>query len=206
MGAADVILEFLKKHPFLTVPAMGAGVGGVTGGVFSEEGAEGRGAAQGALLGAGLGGLGAAAGRVLHSVVPSPEHSLLAGGLAGGAIGGLFGQRRLGPLSVKRMERQEEERRTKRDSKSQEDNKDKRDKEASMSATPQVAREALKKEGEDNEVLEARVKAFDFGIDTFCAREGIDKAEFAKAAGLKTSEELAPATIAWLTQQLQEAK
>jgi hypothetical protein len=211
-GLADKVLEFIRKYPYIAAPALGAGVGGTAGGIFSEEGAEGRGALQGALLGAGMGGLGAAATSALHSVTPTAEHALMLGALGGGAFGGLAGQRRLGPWGVKQREMQEEEKRRKAEDAErridEEAQAKEQDKEAAAmdKVTPENARAAVKAEGLDKEALDARVKAFDFGVDLLCEAEGIDKKAFAEAYGLQSADELTPAMIACLNAQLVEAK
>ena len=53
--------------------------------------------------------------------------------------------------------------------------------------------------------LDARLNAFDFGVDVFCKQAGVDKAQLSQAAGLKSPETLAPALVTWLTQET-EAK
>jgi hypothetical protein len=104
-----------------------------------------------------------------------------------------------------------EENRTKREEaerlaqEEEEDSGDKK-KEASVmeKATPAQAREAVQAEGMNKEALEARVKAFDFGVDALCEQEGISKQAFAEAYGLQSADELTPAMITCLNAQLAE--
>jgi hypothetical protein len=121
-------------------------------------------------------------------------------------LGGLAGQRKLGPWSARKLELKEERKR-KRDEEEEEQGKVKRKEAAAMDkVTPENARAAVKAEGFDKEALDARVKAFDFGVDLLCEAEGIDKQAFAEAYGLKSADELTPAMIACLNAQLAEAK
>jgi hypothetical protein len=68
---------------------------------------------------------------------------------------------------------------------------------------------AMKKKDDEKEASfqdAQRVAAFDFGMEVFLKEKGIDKEAFAKEVGLGTSAELAPATIKWLNQTLNEKK
>jgi len=64
--------------------------------------------------------------------------------------------------------------------------------------------EAQAKEASETE-LNARLNAFEFGVDVLCKQANLDKAALAQAAGLKSPVDLAPALVAWLTQET-EAK
>jgi hypothetical protein len=98
-----------------TLPLIGAGAGGLTGGIFSDEGASLRGALQGALLGAGAG----VGGTLIKQFDPS--QAALAATLLGGGVGGLIGQRRVSPWSVEKMKLNELEKMEKRKKLEEED-------------------------------------------------------------------------------------
>lgn len=200
------LLQLLAEHPTYTVPALGAGIGGATGAIFSDEGAAGRGALQGALMGAGLGAGGALTARGIQAMMPSPEHALLVGTAGGGLLGGMMGQRRLSPWGMRRLEldRAEAERREEAKALAGELAKTK---EASMSDTQtpiQTIRDGLNKQASAQAEETERVAAFDFGVDVFCKKAGISKAELAKQAGV-AEDQLTEGLIEWLSSQVQPA-
>ncbi len=199
------LLQLLSEHPTVAVPALGAGIGGTTGAIFSDEGAAGRGAIQGALMGAGLGAGGALTGRAIQAMMPTPEHALLLGTAGGGLLGGLMGQRRLSPWGLRRLEldRQEADRREAAKAIADQLNA----KEASMSdkTTPiQQIRDGLNKQASLQTEEDERVAAFDFGVDVYCRNAGISKAELAKQAGVP-EDKLTEGLIEWLSSQTEAA-
>ena len=54
-------------------------------------------------------------------------------------------------------------------------------------------------------VTAERLKAFEFGMEGFCKEAGITTDQLSQAAGVKP-EELVPATVNWLTAQLDAEK
>jgi hypothetical protein len=186
------------------LPTVGAGVGGLTGGVFSDEGATLRGILQGALLGAGAG----MGGEAIRRMRFQPETVGLGVTMAGAGAGGLMGQRRVSPWAVEKMKLEElEKRREQR--KLREVLGISEEKEGAFMATPDEARTALKKEAEQTKMSEVefndRLKAFDFGMDVFFGSEHakMDKKATAEGHGVEETD-LAPAAVVWLQKQTEE--
>lgn len=199
------LLQLLSEHPMAAVPALGAGIGGATGAIFSDEGASGRGALQGALQGALLGTGGALTGRALHSVMPTPEHAMLAGSTAGGLLGGLFGQRRLSPWGMRRLELDRAEADKREAARAFADELAKTKEAAMAEQTPiQQIRDSLTKQAAAHDNTPERLAAFDFGVDVYCQKTGLSKAELAKKAGV-AEDKLSEGLVAWLNQQTEEA-
>jgi hypothetical protein len=210
----------LLRHA--TLPLIGAGAGGVTGGIFSDEGATLRGALQGALLGAGAG-LG---GSIIQRFDPS--QAALAATLLGGGVGGLIGQRRVSPWSVEKMKLKELEKIEKRRKLHAADEAEKEErvvgeagmekeqsaKESDMSIA-EKAEEVRKALGSEKKTAAAEpeamsdadfqehANAFEFGIDTFCKEAGIEKKALAQAAQVP-EEHFTLAALAWLANQTED--
>lgn len=194
---AGGIKAFLEANPALASALLGGATGGTIGSAFSDYGEESRGALQGALLGSMAG---AAGGKLFHSVakrVPSPEGSLFVGSLAGGTLGGMAGKRSLSPWVLHRLAGEQGQ------------------KEAAVSGSKEEMEKkaAMEKEAAD------RIQAFDYGMSLLMANGcpeldipagAINRDEFIKranAAGADvTNETLAESAMAWLSDQLQEAK
>ena len=197
------IKNFFTQHPHLAAPLLGAGVGGLTGSVFSEEGAGGEGALRGSLLGAGLGagaGLGLGA---LSKVTPGYDTALLGGTLAGGGLGGIFGSTKPSPLKVERMKLDEEERRAHRKAKSE---KAEQEKQSSTKGDAAMVENNVAVQTKEAEAVNAeRLTAFEFGIEAFCKEAQITSDQLAQAAGVSRVD-LVPATVNWLTTQLEAEK
>lgn len=68
--------------------------------------------------------------------------------------------------------------------------------------TKHAEAEAGTKEASETE-LNARLSAFEFGVDVLCKQANLDKAALAQAAGLRSPDDLAPALVAWMTQETQ---
>lgn len=178
---------FLKSNPTLVAALLGSGTGAAVGGTFSDPGERGAGAVRGALLGglAGTGGGVAAHGMITK--MPSPETAMAYGALSGGTVGGYLGKKQLKPWLVQHLT-----------------DRGHGQKEAQMSQEQDLVKKAeMEKEAELN-------RAFDFGMDTYFANVGIDRAQLIKLAndkGAKVSDEtLAEETILWVSKLLEEKK
>lgn len=183
----SALSQIIKKHPTLVAALLGGAIGAPTGALFSDEGAEARGGLQGALLGAGAGAGGGMLARGMAKAAPSPAKALLVGGALGGAVGGVAGQRRLSPWVIDNLKQL-----TQGGSKEATD--------MSQESGNGIDKAAMDKEAVD------RTNAFDGGMDEFCRVHGIDKAQLSKAANVANPEELAGATIAWLSEQAKAAE
>ena len=198
-----------------TLPVAGAAAGGVTGGLFSDEGAEARGALQGALLGAGVG-LGGKMGLEALKRVDAGDLAL-GGTLAGGGVAGLIGQRRLSPWVLEKLKLQEKEKaerwsRVHRPPRGgiDKDGSAKENGNMGMQEMLKQAREALnpdvpaeKKAGAED--FDTRLNAFEFGMEAKLKDLGIEKSAVAQAAQAPEGE-LALRTLAWVTEETEEAK
>lgn len=60
----------------------------------------------------------------------------------------------------------------------------------------------LNKEAEAQKEAQKQLKAFEFGQETFLAQHGLDKAEFAKLAGVEDPSQLGEATAKWANEQI----
>jgi uncharacterized membrane protein YhiD involved in acid resistance len=194
-----------------TLPLVGAGIGGLTGGVFSDEGAGLRGMLQGAMLGGGAG-LG---GNLLAAI--KPADAALMATLMGGGVAGLVGQRRVSPFAVEKMKIREMEKLDKqrklREAEEQGLEKQQSLKEDVMNIQDLVksARTALKNKQEkkaSKTMTEAEftehARAFEHGMDVFMKQAGLSKKAVAQAAKVPV-DKLALATMAWVTNET-EAK
>ena len=200
--------NLFTKYPHIAAPLLGAGAGGLTGAVFSEEGAGQEGATRGALLGAGLGagaGLGLGA---LRNAMPGYQTALLGGTLAGGGLGGIFGSTHPSAIKVERMKRDEDERRTRRRERLE---KAEQEKQSSLKGDAAMAEQAAgpagtqTKEAEVEAMTAERMVAFEFGMEAFCKEAQITSDQLAQAAGVSRAY-LVPATVNWLTAQLAAEK
>ncbi len=208
----DVVAQFAQKHPTALASLAGAGVGGLTGALTSEEGEEHKGAIGGAALGAGGGALAGSIGlnarKLMEALTPSPEKALLTGGIAGGAYAGYHGRAGLPAWVKKRLMTQSD---LAGESARDEDmNQLGLDKGAShmsdIKNDASSARENLTKQAELEKMAAEKIAAFDCGMDIYCDEKGINKEALAKAHGINDVTELAPRTIAWLNSQTSETK
>ncbi len=177
---------FLKTNPTLVAALLGSTTGGLVGGTFSDPGERGSGVVRGALLGGLAGTGGGVAAHGLITKMPKPETAMAYGALSGGTVGGYLGKKQLKPWLIQHLTDQHGH------------------KEASMSQEQELEKKAaMEKEAELN-------KAFDFGMNTFFEKLGIDRAALIKAAndrGAKVSDEnLAEETILWVSSLLEEKK
>jgi hypothetical protein len=229
--ALDVAkIKKLLEH-VAALPVIGAGVGGLTGGIFSDEGATLRGALQGALLGGGAG----VGGTLIRRF--DPTQAALAATLLGSGVGGLIGQRRVSPWTVEKMKLKEmdkmERRRKLRDEDEAEEAKLVAE-EAGIPAGATAAEEMMKKqqsakesdmsiaekakevraalgtekkaaapEAMSDDEFQEHANAFEFGIDEFCKKSGIEKKALAQAAQVP-EEHFTLATLGWLANQTEE--
>jgi len=223
MATGDLIRNLLSHA---ALPAAGAAAGGITGGIFSDEGATSRGILQGALLGGGTGVAGTLGLKALESI-NAPTLALL-GTILGGGTAGLIGQRRVNPWSIEKMKIQELENLEKRRKLQSEDEvqddgqtgpgsarnavgalmeKTESAKETTMSIQDRIkeARVALgqtkKASIKKNAEFKERLNSFEFGMEANLKDQGFEKAAVAQAAGV-TEAELAPRTLEWVTSQL----
>lgn len=189
--------ELATKYPAVLGALIGAPTGAAVGGFSSDEGEEGRGAVGGALLGAGIGGVAGSmsnkANQIREILTPTMPGAVGIGGALGGVIGGRYAKAQLAPWIKERLL-----------ASGLKDKPPAAHKEASDMSQNTQNKEALEKAAMDKEAAD-RVSAFDFGMEYFLSEHGIDKAAFAKKLEVEPNE-LAPATIAWLTKQLEEQK
>lgn len=175
---AEKIVQLIGDYPQLAAPLLGAGTGALTGAAFSEQGAIGTGALRGGLLGGLIGGGAGLGAYGAQKAFPTAGGMTAAGAGLGGAVGGLLGQSKASPWAIELMKMQHEEKRRKREEKEKgEEPMEKKEPEVE----PQV------KEAQVKEAAE-RLTAFEFGMDVWCQKNGIEKAEFAKAAGVNPDE------------------
>lgn len=201
MATADevgLLAELAEKYPSILGALVGAPTGATIGGFSSDEGEESRGAVGGALLGgalgAGVGSMSNKANRIREILTPTMPQAVGIGGALGGVIGGRYAKAQLAPWIKERLL-----------SSGIKDKPHVVHKEASdMSQNTIQNKEALEKVAMEKEAAE-RVNAFDFGMEYFLSENGIDKTAFAKKLDVDPKD-LAPATIAWLTKQLDEQK
>ena len=68
------------------------------------------------------------------------------------------------------------------------------------------ARENLTKQAEMEKESAERLAAFDFGMDVYCAENGIEKAALAKAYDVEDVTELAPRATLWLNSEAKKTQ
>ena len=213
MHILEGIKNFFAQYPHLAIPMLSAGVGAGTGALFSEEGAGGEGAARGALLGAGLGGAGALGMNIgtsaIRSALPNTNQALMTGALAGGGLGGIFGSTHPSPLKVERMRADEDERRARRKARMLAMEQEKRSSmkgEVTMAENTVVGPTGTQEKAAEADLVNAeRLVAFEVGIEKFCKEAQITSDQLAQAAGVSRVD-LVPATVNWLTAQLEAEK
>lgn len=171
---ADKLVQLIGEYPQLAAPLLGAGTGALTGAAFSEQGAIGTGALRGGLLGGLIGGGAGLGAYGAQKAFPTAGGMTAAGSGLGGAVGGLLGQSKASPWAIELMKLQHEERHRKREEREKGEKK--------MEKNEPEVKEAQVKEAAE------RLTAFEFGMDVWCQKNGIEKTALAEAAGVNPDE------------------
>ena len=216
------LIAMAKENPALLGALLGAPVGAGTGALISDEGERGKGAIGGTALGGALGAVGGSIGskgvqmaEAAHGILrPTPLKAAIVGSSMAGLMGGRYAKSELAPWIKARLAEESTEKANQ--------------KEAAMASAPvpaafaHEAKESPKKEKKEQheagetpaveKIEEAKLAAFEFGMEAWLKEQGVEKPAFAQAikqAGLldvEGPEQLAEKSRTWLQKVAERAE